>query len=494
MGTRPWNHGGRVVWVALLALAGCVGYSLSLRPVQLVDLALAQQAGASSIEAPDTLELTGLQRKFQAIARRLAPSVVAISASITRVDSGDVVRTEEMNADKLSTILDRTTRTVGTGFIIDADGYVMTNEHVVGEAEQLWVTTDDHKVYPAIIIGSDPRADVAMLKIPAKGLPAVRFAEYNTVQRGQWTIALGNPYGLATDGQMCMSVGIISAINRSLPKLASKENRIYSNLIQTTAQINPGNSGGPLFNLDGEVIGMNTAVILPQKQTNGIGFAMPITPNLTSLIHNLKDGREIVYGYLGVMASTPTARECRSAGISQELGARIDSIEADSPAASSDLKAQDIVVQINGEVIQDSEQFVRTIGSTPIDKPAQMHLYRGGKALTVSVKLRKRQLPAVAISRQNQRLRWQGLLLGPIPANWDFGKTAKPEAGLMVLGIESTSPFTKQGIAQGAVITRIAGKAVSCIADLQKILNDTPVEACQVQLANSTGAVVSIQP
>src|SRR5439155_11789612 len=182
------------------------------------------------------------------------------------------VRSEEMNPEKLQSILDQTTRTVGTGFIFDSDGYILTNEHVVGEAEQLWVTTDDHKVYPAIIVGSDPRADLAVLKIPASHLPVVKWGDGTMLHRGQWTIAIGNPYGLATEGEMCMSVGVVSATSRSLPKLASKENRLYSDLIQTTAQINPGNSGGPLFDLGGNVIGINTAVILPQKQTNGIGF------------------------------------------------------------------------------------------------------------------------------------------------------------------------------------------------------------------------------
>src|SRR5204863_10096373 len=214
--------------------------------------------------------------------------------------SDDALQTASLNPHKLDSMLSKTTRTVGTGFFIGADGFVLTNEHVICEAEQLWVTTDDRHVYPAIVIGSDPRADLAVSKIPASNMPVAHFAKPGVLHRGTWTIAVGNPYGMAAEGEMAMSVGVVSATERSLPKLSNKEGRLYSNLIQTTAEINPGNSGGPLFNLAGEVIGINTAVILPQKQTNGIGFAIPVTDQMLAEVQELKQGREIVYGYLGV--------------------------------------------------------------------------------------------------------------------------------------------------------------------------------------------------
>src|SRR5438270_11954648 len=150
--------------------------------------------------AADTLELAGLEKKFEAVSRKVAPCVVSISAACSPVDSNESLRSTSLNHEKLESILERTTRMVGTGFIIDADGYVLTNEHVVGEAESVWITTDDRKVYPAIVVGSDPRADLAVLKIPARNLTAVKFAAYNNVQRGQLSIPMGHPYGLATEG------------------------------------------------------------------------------------------------------------------------------------------------------------------------------------------------------------------------------------------------------------------------------------------------------
>ncbi len=459
--------------------------SVGFNAASAVNPAQAMKAGSEAIDSADTLELTGLQKRFEAIARRVAPAVVAISASNSAVSGDEALRNEEMNTEKLTSMLEKTVRTVGTGSIVDSDGYIVTNQHVVGEAEQLWVTTDDHRVFPAIVIGSDPRADLAILKVPASNLPTVRFAPSGSVTRGQWTIALGNPYGLATVGEMAMSVGVVSAVNRSLPKLASKEERMYDDLIQTTAQINPGNSGGPLFDLNGDVIGINTAVILPQRQTNGIGFALPITPRLMELIQNLKQGQEVVYGYVGVSVSTPTTRDRRAGGLTQDAGVKVESVEAQSPATGR-LRERDILVRVGGQTVYDAEQFVRVVGAMPVGQELQMDIYRNGKPMVVSVVPIKRKLPQIVVTRDTQRFRWRGMLLGPIPQNWNFVGGKRPDKGLMVLAIESNSPLAKQGICQGAIITTIAGKPVMSVADLQRVLNETPQDKCEVQLATST--------
>src|SRR5688500_5031539 len=367
--------------VALLGFAGVVISHLALgisplNPPSSAHAAEAPSAPARAFKVSDNFDIVDLQQQFENVARRVAPAVVAISGADSRMEGDGAHRPEEITADKLSTFLDTVDRTVGTGFVVDPAGYIVTNDHVVGKAEQLWVTTDDHKVYPAIVVGSDPRADVAVIKIPATNLPTVKFTEAGPVRRGQWTIALGNPYGLSVGGDMCMSVGIVSATGRSLPKLSGKEDRLYSDLIQTTAQINPGNSGGPLFDLRGEVIGMNTAVILPQKQTNGIGFAIPMGDRFRQIIRDLKEGREIVYGYLGVKSSTPTARERRSAGIDDEIGAYIESVDKDSPAGAADLRKGDIVVKFNGETVRDGDHFIRAVGASPVARTLTLSFVR----------------------------------------------------------------------------------------------------------------------
>ncbi|HEV2296645.1 MAG TPA: trypsin-like peptidase domain-containing protein [Tepidisphaeraceae bacterium] len=445
----------------------------------------------SAIAADRTIDLVGLQDQFSTLASKLAPSVVAISSACDPVQADNALRSEELTFAKVDDILGRTTRMVGTGFFIDSEGYILTNEHVIGDSEQLWVTTDDRTVYPAIVVGSDPRTDLAVLKIAKANTPPVTFAATGELRRGQWTIALGNPYGYAGEGEMAMSVGVVSATGRSLPKLASKENRLYTNLIQTTAEINPGNSGGPLFGIDGSVIGVNTAVILPNKQANGIGFAMPITPQLLDTVKELKQGREIVYGYLGILVSTPTTRERKIAGVDKAIGARVDSVEPDTPASNSDLQVADVIVSLNGEQVDDADDFIRVIGRCSVDKAATMQVARAGTTLTVEAIPRRRPMPHVAVTRERQRLRWQGLVLSSVPANFKDAKAHGATTGLLVVGMDESSPLAKRGIALGTVITTVAGKTVGSILELQKIIEATPQDQWEIGTTAAPAALAS---
>ena len=478
-------RGGFVAILGLGLLASCS--TMGLGPMN-------RTAGASAasdrVEVVDNFGAGELEHQFEVVAQRVSPAVVAISATDATVDADGALRSDDINPEKLSGLLDSVDRTVGTGFVVDPDGFIVTNDHVVAHSEQLWVTTDSHKVYPAIIVGSDPRADIAVLKIPASNLPVVHFSSTGRARRGQWTIAVGNPYGLAASGDMAVSVGIVSATGRSLPHLAGKEDRLYTDLIQTTAQINPGNSGGPLFDLNGDVIGINTAVILPQKQTNGIGFAIPADIRVSRIIENLKQGKEVVYAYLGVRVTGPTPRERRDAGLQDELGARIESVEPGSPAAHAKLQVGDIMTQLQGDVIHDSDEFVRVVGAGPVSEPVKAVIYRHG-AQTVELSLRARETIATTVTRDSQRLRWHGMLLGPIPAHWSFPVAKRPEHGVMVVGIDVKSPFTKDGVVAGSVITTIAGKAIHSLPELQRVINDTPDAQCRIELAHPTNAVVS---
>jgi serine protease Do len=449
-------------------------------------------SSTSDIQPASTLELTGLQSQFSAVCDKVSPSVVAISASCTAMDSDAAVRTDSVNPQRLDEMLSKTTRTVGTGFFIDPDGYILTNEHVICDAEQLWVTTDNRKVYPAIVIGSDPRADLAILKIPASGMPVADLAKPGVVKRGQWTIALGNPYGMAAEGEMAMSVGVVSAVDRSLPKLSSKEGRLYSNLIQTTAEINPGNSGGPLFNLAGEVIGINTAVILPQKQTNGIGFAIPVTDQMLDEIARLKQGREIVYGFVGVTVNDPTLRELRASGAKQGA-ARVESIEPRSPAAASQLKPDDLIVAVDGKPVEDGDAFVRLIGHAPTDTPARLKVLRGHTPMMINITPRRRPMPELAVNQRTQRLRWRGITLSSVPGNWSKAPGSAAPAGVYVVGIEDAEAGKKLGIKPGQIITAIAGNAVKSLADLQKVLDSINPDAIKIQTADSATVATAAQ-
>ena len=419
--------------------------------------------------------------------RRVAPAVVSISAAETASEVDATVRSDEMNPQRLLTLLDKTTRTIGTGFIVDSDGFIVTNEHVIEDSQQFWVTTDDHKVYPAIVVGADPRGDLAVLKIPAAHLPTVRFAAA-PCQRGQWAVTMGNPYGLATEGQMSLSVGVVSATDRSLPRLANKEDRLYSNLIQTTAQINPGNSGGPLLDLDGRVIGIDTAVILPQKQTNGIGFALPITPDLLAEIKQLEQGREMVYAYMGVTVAATTPQQRHDAALTQPIGVCVESVEQGSPAAAA-LQVGDLIVELNGATISDTDHFVRLVGATAVGRATAVGIIRGGKPMVVDLIPVKRPVP-YAVYNENQRMYWRGMVLGPVPINWPVAvNDDKHRAGILVVGIQDDSPLKKQGVCAGMVITAIAGRPVASMLEVQRILNDIPPDRCTVETAADTTEV-----
>lgn len=443
------------------------------------------QAGSPvvAVSAPVD-DLIDLESRFKSVADRVSPAVVAISASTQADDAPSACRSEEMSSDKLQAFLSKTTRMVGTGFIIESDGYILTNDHVIDDAEQLWITTDDRKVYPAIVVGSDPRGDLAVLKIPGRNLPVVHLGDGSVVRRGQWSIAIGNPYGLSGDGGMCLSVGVVSAVNRSLPRLSDSENRLYTDLIQTTAQINPGNSGGPLFDVHGDVIGINTAVIMPQKSINGIGFAMPINPHLLDEVERLKQGSEIVYAYLGVIVSNPSDHDRELAGVRNPIGVHVDSIQPDSPAANGIIAADDIITAVDHRTVSDSDEFVRTIGNAPISRPVTVDLMRGGRSISILVKLSKRQADVPAVTRQTQRLRWAGMLIGPVITDGKF-------TGLTVLDIDPASPFQKRGIHEGTVIRCVAGQTVHDLTQLQSIINDTPLDRCDFALDSDSQSMTA---
>lgn len=431
-----------------------------------------------------TVDLLGIQSQFEKIADRVSPSVVAVSAAESREANDNVPPADQMNPDRLRTELNKGVRTVGTGFVVDSDGYILTNDHVVAHAQQLWITTDDGKVYPAMIVASDPVTDLAVLKTSAEDLPAVQFADGESIHRGMWSIALGNPYGLATDGDMSLAAGVVSAVNRSLPKLSHDEHRMYSGLIQTTAEINPGNSGGPLVDIDGRVIGINVAVILPDKQTNGIGFAIPVDARTMRIIHDLKNAEPITHGFFGVTLSEATPSQRRQQRIPEDVGVEVEHIVPGSPAGVSTLATGDIVASFDGEMVHSTEQLAQLINDASLDHASRLIVYRKGRVMSVDVHAASQPAEASTQIPAMQRMNWNGMLLAPLPANWTQG-------GVMVLALTANSPAAHQGIRPGSIITGVAGKLISNLEQLRQIVGDTPVTQCALQTAEGTERVAA---
>lgn len=383
---------------------------------------------------------------------------------------------------------------LGSGFIIHPDGYAITNAHVVQGETKIKCTVFEqgeldfrrNVIEDVEIVAVNNHVDLALIKMQspdAKPFPTVYVQGAEDLAAGQDVFAIGSPLGL----ERTLSRGVIATTQRNF------EGMTY---IQTTAEINPGNSGGPLFDLNGEVIGVNTAVILPQKSTNGIGFAVPITPQLIGNVRQLREGREVVYAYLGVTVSTLTEKARKSLGLSDIAGARIDSIEKDSPADASPLRLGDVVVELNGELVRDGDHFIRLVGFASVDRPNRMSLYRDGKPHSVEVLMRKRQMPSVAVTRRSQRIHWRGMLLGPVPEHWTEGAKA-PGGGLMVLAIQDDSPMLEYGMKVGSIIDTVAGQAIGNIAQLQRIINDVDPSQWTITLSDhpdlAQGQVVAVE-
>ena len=314
-----------------------------------------------------TIKLAELQEQFASVARDVAPSVVSIAASNTPISLDGP--TGPMTAGQLQLALNETRHAVGAGFVIDADGYILTNEHVVAGRNHLCVVTDDRKIYPAVVVGSDRRLDLAVLKVPARSLAVATLAGGARVDRGQWTITLGNPWGLAEGGELSMSVGVVSAVGRALPLLAQRDDRDYTNLIQTTAEVNPGNSGGALFNLEGHVIGVVTAVSLPGVlNPQALGFAIPMTPQVVERIERLKkQGSEsdTRVRWRGVLLGAVPPHWSREGAKDAKAGVMVLAVEQGSPFATQGLRVGTVITAFGGHGVRGLEDLNTVVARLP---------------------------------------------------------------------------------------------------------------------------------
>ncbi len=266
------------------------------------------------------------------------------------------------------------TQSLGSGFIIDEAGYIITNNHVIRNAEEVIVRLNDRREFKAEIIGSDPRSDVALLKVEATDLPAVKLADVDNLKVGEWVLAIGSPFGF----DHSVSVGIVSAIGRNLPS----EN--YVPFIQTDVAINPGNSGGPLFNMDGEVVGINSQIYSRTGGFMGLSFAIPMKVAV-EVVEQLKSKGRVTRGWLGILIQDVNRELAESFGMKQPRGAVVLRILEDSPASKAGFKVGDVVVDFNGISINRSSDLPIAVGSTKTGSKVKVKVIREGKSRTLKV-------------------------------------------------------------------------------------------------------------
>jgi serine protease Do len=361
--------------------------------------------------------------------------------------------------------------TYGSGFIFDNDGHIMTNNHVVRDAEEIVVTLSDGTQYDAVLVGQDAATDVAVIKIdPEKDLPALTLGDSDAMRVGDWVVAVGNPFH---ELEGTLTVGVVSAMGRSDLRIAGGA-PIYQKFIQTDASINYGNSGGPLCNLRGEVIGINTA-INPSGQ--GIGFAIPV--NLAKKIgKQLMETGEVVRGYLGILPQQLTDDLAEGMGLEGETGILVGSVERDTPAMEAGLEEGDVIVKFDGVKVKDVDEFRMLVADTPVGEDVPIEVLRGGKRKDLTVTLSRRpQDYAEEQSPDRDNEDWLGCEVHRVTEDIARELGIQDEKGVVVVDVRSGSPAETAGLARGDVIISVGGTEVSSVADFNKTLGDSYKES-----------------
>lgn len=344
---------------------------------------------------------------------------------------------------------ERVEQSAGSGVIVDAaHGYVVTNFHVIKDALQVLVTLKDRRQFQAKLVGTDPGTDIALLKIDAKKLQALRLGNSDLLNVGDFVVAIGNPFGL---GQTVTS-GIVSALGRSGLDIEG-----YEDFIQTDASINPGNSGGALINLKGELIGINTAIIGPSGANVGIGFAVP-SVMVKAVVDQIARYGEVRRGRLGASSEDITYDLAGSLGLASTDGAIISSVEPDSPAAKAGLKARDVVTGVNGRSVRNSVDLRNKIGLMPVGETLNLGLIRNGKPMAMKVKIGK---PLDVASTEAETV---PQLAGATVANFKSGSPRGAE-GVVVTKVEPNSPAWVHGLRPGDIIMGVNRKKVRSVTE-----------------------------
>ncbi len=354
-------------------------------------------------------------------------------------------------------------QSLGSGFVISEDGYVMTNAHVVQDADEILVRLNDRRELRAEVVGSDPQTDVAVLKIDANDLPTLNLGDSDELKVGEWVAAIGSPFGF----DHSVTAGIVSAINRTLPRDA------YVPFIQTDVAINPGNSGGPLFNLDGEVVGINSQIFTRSGGFMGVSFAIPINVAM-DVAEQLREGGRVDRGWLGVMIQPVSDDLAESFGMENAIGALIADLDPEGPAAQGGLQAGDVILEVNGEEVERSSSLPRLIGKGAPGTEVELTLMRDGEELTESVELGSwpdtEQQSAQAGSNNQARL---GVMVAEIDDT--MREQLNVPGGVIVRQVESGSVAAEAGIRPGDVLVSIDHRSVSSSAELVEI-----VERCRL--------------
>jgi len=355
---------------------------------------------------------------------------------------------------------------MGSGFIFSSDGFVITNHHVVDGAAHVVVRLPNRQELDAEIIGTDPRSDLAVLKIAGGSLPILRLAEDGAVKVGQWVLAIGSPFGL----DFSVTAGIVSAVGRSLPTTAGDN---YVPFIQTDVAINPGNSGGPLFNLEGEVIGVNSQIFTRSGGSIGLSFAIPSSV-VRNVVAQIQETGEVERGWLGVSIQDVDRNLADSFGLDRPRGALIAQVGKDSPAENAGLASGDIIVSFDGHAVETSSDLPHIVGLIAPGTSVEAVIMRDGKERSIEVEVGVLAADAVARveteAASDGTVRLLGMRIAPVEA--ELLSELGLSGGVWVVGVKPGSPADESGVEEGDILTRLGSRPISQITDLDGVADE----------------------
>jgi serine protease Do len=455
--------------LGLVALAPHLGHTntaaplWSERPVPV--------APAAAVPAANWVELT----------RALKPAVVNISTR--RLEE----RVEMQNPfGNLSPFGDdergprpprRTVRSMGSGFIINPSGYIVTNNHVVEGATDIRVKVDDGREMAGKVVGRDPKTDLALLKVEATGLPVISLGDSTQLQVGEPVMAIGNPFGL----ERTVTTGIVSATGRVIGQGP------YDDFIQTDASINPGNSGGPLINARGQAVGINAAIFSQNGGSVGIGFAIPVN-QAKSVVTQLVASGKVTRGWLGVTIQPLTAELAKGFNVTESTGALVAGVQDGSPAARAGVKAGDIITRYDGQKVATSADLPKLVAATAVGRQVPVTVVREGKSVALNVTVAQMDEPGQPIVAQAEEAKGPlGLTVETVtPSVARELKLSEPH-GVVVRGVRNGSPAESAGIRAGDVITEVNRQAVADAAQMKRALEKHPKGAPVVVMIRRDG-------
>ncbi|RMF11347.1 MAG: Do family serine endopeptidase [Alphaproteobacteria bacterium] len=400
-----------------------------------------------------------LPSSFADLAEQVLPSVVNITVTkeVPRTGGGleDFLRRFDPRApeQRERPLPPRRRSGGGTGFVVDAKGLIVTNNHVVEDADKITVQFQEGEEYDAELVGTDPATDLAVIRIdPKHKLTALKFGDSDKARVGDWVITIGNPFGLSGT----VTAGIISARNRNI------QTGLYDDFIQTDSSINPGNSGGPMFNLDGEVIGINTAIFSPSGGNDGIGFSIPSNLAKTVITQLIEKG-EVKRGWLGVAFQPVTRETAESLGLDEARGALVSSVTADGPAEKAGIRSGDIIIEYDGKEVNARQRLPGMVANTPIGSKVEVVVLRKGKRKTFTVQIAERDEDKIQASLGGQapgdrdEVSVLAMTLGSLTTEVreSLGIDEDVE-GAVILHVEPGSHAQEQGLRRGDVIVSVS--------------------------------------